>query len=132
MNNTFINRRNPDEYKIYDFDYVTFIDPAYEAGHTLYSVIRHSLRKEGVNAEHLESLVEAFDKAYVGQMEKIVEERISRGEQISLDTEQLKRDTHFFAAMTIVSVLSSDHQSLAPTQEERDLIHEICVKLFTT
>ncbi|MBT3704972.1 hypothetical protein HOG17_04305 [Candidatus Peregrinibacteria bacterium] len=132
MNNTFINRRNPDEYKIYDFDYVTFIDPAYEAGHTLYSVIRHSIKNEGVNAEHLESLIEAFDKAYVGHMEKIVEERISRGEQVSLDTEQLKKDTHFFAAMTIVSVFSSDHQSLAPTQEERDLIHEICVKLFTS
>ena len=132
MNNTFVNRGNPSDYKVYDFDYVTFIDPAYEAGHTLYSVIRHSLNNEGVNAEHLESLIEVFDESYIGQMKKIVEERVTRGEQATLDIDQLKKDAHFFAAMAIVSVFSSDHQLLAPAKEKQDLIHEICVKLFAT
>lgn len=127
MNNIFVNRIDPQRVKVYDFDYVTFVDPHYEAGHSLYSVVRRSVR-DGLNPSDTLKLVEVFNQTYWERMRFH-----ANGENVASERYHGvfdPRASNFFAALTLLSVFAAEHRLDAVYQAQVKVVADVCSALL--
>ncbi|HHT9113885.1 MAG: hypothetical protein HZA47_12275 [Planctomycetes bacterium] len=130
LNNLFVNKNTLSEIKIYDFDYITFLDPSYEAGHSLYSVLKHAIVEENVSDINiLLKLVECFCDEYDRTLNSCLENGNFAGERLA-DNDSFHRDYLFFAGFTLLSVLATEYDKYNLTSEQIYGIKQICVYLL--
>jgi hypothetical protein len=118
QNNVFVERANHDNYKVFDFDHLTFIDPFYEAGQCLYSVMRHAIEGD-LSIPELKRTADEFIDSYLNGLRKHVE---NGGEFMDPDVEirwdECEQDMRTFGATALISVFARNTK-IKPEHEKK-------------
>ncbi len=130
LNNLFVNQNNTLDRKIYDFDHITFLDPMYEAGHSIYSLVKHALLAENANANELLELTETFNNTYYSQFQHQLEIGNFAGKKQIITSANLLADSNFFAGITLLSVFASEYKNYNLSPGQLESIKQVCYALL--
>lgn len=113
MKNVFVSRASPSEYKLFDFDYVAFVEPAYERGNSLYTVLRHCFRSgQATDVQATRVLLQAFDAAYEDAFRDAQKEQATWATPLA-NPAAFRDDARAFSGLILLTALSTEHPELA-------------------
>lgn len=119
FDNVFVSNTNSDDFKVFDFNYATFIDPAYEAGQSLYSALKYGLVSLGeTRVDRLLDVAEKFRRAYQRELLVHAKQGNILGNSYVLPIEEMGTDMYWFAGIPLVSVLASQVNELSLTSKQ--------------
>jgi len=119
-NNIFF-RSEDERVKIYDFDYITFIDPVYEAGQSIYSVAVRAIRQGRGDQTMVERLIEDFERAYFDRLLGLAASGNRIEERFEIDRKVWTRDSRLFAGITLLSVFAASANRQSSGSAEADM-----------
>ncbi|MCP4695918.1 MAG: hypothetical protein GY862_03570 [Gammaproteobacteria bacterium] len=132
MDNMCIKKDDINDFKIYDFDHVAFVDPAYEMGWGIYSLMKHSVVDKKIGeVKELVSIIDIYKKEYYKTFLAKVSGGNFVGERFDLDQNDIGKDSSVFAGIAILSVFSAKHEQATLDEDYVESLKYLCCELLT-
>lgn len=127
MGNLLAERQHPRHPLFFDFDHVTFIDPAYEAGHSVYSLLWNGIRRQTLlSTEACAATAQHFAETYTAGLRRAVTKN-TMGQEQPLDLERFLRDAHAFSGIILLCVAADDFQKEGLTEDQMALSRTVAL-----
>lgn len=127
----FVRKNDWNDYVIIDIDSLGFVDPVYEAGHSIYSLLWRRIRNDAsVTSDELIDTAQIFLDTYLFALHETTPSDSFKGHAQLPNRRELERDISTFAGMTLLRVGSEDYrkEGLSPEQiaVTNDVITALC------
>ncbi len=130
LHNLFVSRTASYECRLFDFDHLTFVDPAYESGHSVFSLVKHAVLEAGIDdATALRGIVETYFDAYRGAFAAELTDSRRRcwaGGEADRDERRARK----FAGFTVLAVFASEWRQYGLASDRLAPVGRLCRELI--